>query len=181
MRLMTRIINIFKADVHGVMDRLEDQGLLLKQHLREMEEVLESNKAILRKKIATLNQVQRDYDKSKRQCDGLERDLAFAVQNGKDDIARRLIKKRKPLINLLTELSRHTNTLDAEILENQEYLDQQKLRYKQLKHRSREYFHKAHQDWGKNISEVMPEYPDDSMTEMEIELELLKHKKELGV
>ena len=178
---MTRIINIFKADVHGVMDSLEDQGLLLKQHLREMEEVLESNKAILRKKIATLNQVQRDYDKSKRQCDGLERDLAFAVQNGKDDIARRLIKKRKPLINLLTELSRHTKALDAEILENQEYLDQQKLRYKQLKHRSREYFHKAHQDWGKNISEVMPEYPDDSMTEMEIELELLKHKKELGV
>ena len=163
------------------MDRLEDQGLLLKQHLREMEEVLESNKAILRKKIATLNQVQRDYDKSKRQCNGLERDLAFAVQNGKDDIARRLIKKRKPLINLLTELSRHTKVLNAEILENQEYLDQQKLRYKQLKHRSREYFHKGHQDWGKNISEVMPEYPDDSMTEMEIELELLKHKKKLGV
>ena len=181
MRLMTRIINIFKADVHGVMDRLEDQALLLKQHLREMEEVLESNKAILRKKIAIQNQVQRDYDKSKRQCDGLERDLAFAVQNGKDDIARSLIKKRKPLINLLTELSRQTKALDAEIFKNQEYLDQQKLRYKRLKHRSREYFHKAHQDWGKNISELMPEYVDDSMTEMEIELELLKHKKELGV
>ena len=181
MRLMTRIINIFKADVHGVMDRLEDQGLLLKQHLREMEGVLESNKAILRRKIAILNQVQRDYDKSKRQCDELERDLAFAVQNGKDDIARRLIKKRKPLINLLTELGRHTKALDAEILENQEYLDQQKLRYKQLKHRSREYFHKAHLNLGKNISELMPEYVDDSMTEMETELELLKHKKELGV
>jgi phage shock protein A len=179
---MTRIINIFKADVHGVMDSLENQGLLLKQHLREMEEVLESKKAILRKKIATLNQVQRDYDKSKRQCEGLERDLVFAVQNGKDDIARRLIKKKKPLINLRTELGRHMKALDAEILEYQEHLEQQKLRYEQLKHQSHKYFHKAQfQDWGKNMSELMPEYIDDSMMEMEIELELLKHKKELGV
>jgi len=40
MAILTRIIQLFKADIHGVMDQLEDQGLLLKQHLRDMEESL---------------------------------------------------------------------------------------------------------------------------------------------
>ena len=37
MGIMTRMLRLCKADVHGVMDQLEDKGLLLKQYLREME------------------------------------------------------------------------------------------------------------------------------------------------
>ena len=33
MSIMTRFVRIFKADIHGVMDQLEDKGLLLKQYL----------------------------------------------------------------------------------------------------------------------------------------------------
>jgi hypothetical protein len=40
MAILARIIRLFKADIHGVMDQIEDQGLLLKQHLRDMEDSL---------------------------------------------------------------------------------------------------------------------------------------------
>jgi len=40
MGITTRLVRIFKADLHGVMDQLEDQGLLLKQHLRDMQAAL---------------------------------------------------------------------------------------------------------------------------------------------
>ena len=47
MRIVTRIIRIFKADIHGVIDQLEDQDLLLKQYLRDMEEALHQKEAKL--------------------------------------------------------------------------------------------------------------------------------------
>ena len=34
MGIMTRFMRLCKADMHGVIDRLEDKGLLLKQYLR---------------------------------------------------------------------------------------------------------------------------------------------------
>ena len=180
MAIMTRIIRIFKADLHGVIDHLEDQGLLLKQHLRDMEEALNYKKAILRRMIASQNQAQRDHDRTKQQCNALERDLAIAIQNEKDDIARKLIRKQKPLVNLLAELSRHIKTLDEDILGYREHLDQQQLRYEQLKHQSSEYFRKTQiQDWEKSMSELITKDFDGNMTEMEVELELLKRKEEL--
>jgi phage shock protein A len=45
MAILTRIFRLFKADIHGIMDQIEDQGLLLKQHLRDMEESLVQKEA----------------------------------------------------------------------------------------------------------------------------------------
>ena len=179
MGIMTRIIKIFKADIHGVMDQLEDQGLLLKQHLRDMEEALIHKKAILHKMITSQNQAKRDHDRAKQQYDTFERDLTVAIQKDKDDIARRLIKKMKPLANLLVELSRHVETLDEEILGYREHLDQQRLQYEQIKHRSSEYLYKAQiHHWGKNSSDLIPNDLCEKMTDGEIEFELLKRKEE---
>ena len=49
MGIMTRVVKIFKADIHGVMDQLEDPSLLLKQHLRDMEEALNEKEVKLKK------------------------------------------------------------------------------------------------------------------------------------
>jgi len=45
MGIMTRFTRIFKADIHGVMDQIENKELILKQGLREMEASLAKNKA----------------------------------------------------------------------------------------------------------------------------------------
>ena len=95
MGIMTRIIGIFKADIHGVMDQLEDQNLLLKQYLRDMEEELHQKEAKLQKMMVSQNHAQQDHDRYQQQCDTLENDLTMAVQKGKDDIARMLIKKNE--------------------------------------------------------------------------------------
>ena len=179
MGMISRIINIFKADIHGVMDNIEDQGLLLKQHLRDMEEALHHKKAILHKMMVSQNHVQRDHDSAKQQYDALERDLNIAIQKEKDDIARMLIKKTKPLANLLADLSRHVNTLDTDILEYKEQLDRQQLQYEQLKHRSAEYFRRSQiRSGGEDMSGLFPNNVDGKMTEMDVELELLKRKEE---
>ena len=45
MSILTRMIRLCKADIHGVMDEMENKELMLKQHLRDMEEALEAKKS----------------------------------------------------------------------------------------------------------------------------------------
>ncbi|MBT8331851.1 MAG: hypothetical protein KJP06_05930, partial [Deltaproteobacteria bacterium] len=48
MALLTRLIRLFKADLHGVVDQIENQELLLKQHLRDMQTALIKKEAKLK-------------------------------------------------------------------------------------------------------------------------------------
>ena len=181
MGIATRIVKIFKADIHGVMDQLEDQGLLLKQYLRDMEEALNLKDAKLAKKIALRNQVQKEHDKYDQQYRALDHDLTVAVQKGKDDIARMLIRKTKPLGNLCDELAGQVATLDEEISQFKENLPEQRLQYEQLKIRSAEYYHRTEmQVREKDMLDIIPNNIPGELSEEEIELELFKRKEALN-
>ena len=180
MAIMARIIKIFKADIHGVMDQLEDQGLLLKQHLRDMEETLNCKEAKLRKMTALHSQRQKNLAGYKQQWEALDHDLTVAVRKDKDEIARTLIKKMKPLENLSDELARHLKVLDEEMIQLNDHLQQQRLRYEQLKNRTTEYLHKTRmQRWEKDEIDPIPDGGNGELTDQEIELELLKRKDAL--
>lgn len=181
MGIMTRVVKIFKADIHGVMDQLEDPSLLLKQHLRDMQEVLNDKEVKLNQLLTARDQAQQDHDRFKRQAEKLEQDLNVAIEKQKDDIARMLIKKMSPLHNLCDELIRHMDTLDQKIARFRKRLDEQHLLYEQLKHRSAAYFHREEMmQWGETLSNIIPDYFHVEMSEKEIELELLRRKDALN-
>ena len=178
MGIASRIVNIFKADIHGVMDQLEDQGLLLKQYLRDMERALNQKEAEIAAKIALRNQIQKEHDKYNQQYLSLDSDLTVAVQKGKDDIARMLIRKTKPLIGLRDELGAQIATLDDELAQLKTHLSQQRLQYGQLKIRSTEYFHQTEMlGQAKDIQAIVANKIGGELSEEEIELELLKRKE----
>jgi phage shock protein A len=181
MGIASRIVKIFKADIHGVMDQFEDQGLLLKQYLRDMEEALNQKEAKLARKIALRNRAQKEHHKYDQQYQTLDHDLTVAVQRGKDNIARMLIRKAKPLGSLCGELAGQVATLDEEISQFNEHLSQQRLQYEQLKIRSAEYFHRTErQVREKDIMDIIPSKIPGELSEEEIELELLKRKEALS-
>jgi phage shock protein A len=180
MGIVTRFVRIFKADIHGVMDQLEDKGLLVKQHLRDMREALEQKEAGLKKMTASRGQALLERDKYKQEIDKLEQDLAVAIKRDKDNIARMLIKKLKPLIGLRDDIEGHIGTLDREIARFKDCIEQQTLQYEQLKHRAREYFHHAEQrQWGKTLSDFIPTTITRELNDEEVELELIRRKEGL--
>ena len=180
MGIASRIVNIFKADIHGVMDQLEDQGLLLKQHLRDMQEALNRKEAELAGKRSWRHQTQKEHDRYDQQYQALDHDLTVAVRKGQDDIARMLIRKTNPLSNLCDELAGQIAALDEEISQMKAHLEQQSLQYEQLKIRSADFFHRTDmQVREKKLEEIMPESVAGRMSEEEIELELLKRKEVL--
>lgn len=182
MGIMTRVVNIFKADIHGVMDQLEDQGLLLKQYLRDMEDALGANEAKLHHKIAARNQAQQQSDKFLQQTQLIEQDLKVVIKKEQDDIARMLIRKIKPLENLRGEIARRISALDEEITVIKDRIAQQQLAYEQIKHRSLDYCQRNRTRMRQeDVSGGLPGSYPEAMSHEEIELELLKRKEAIEI
>ena len=178
MAILSRMVRLFKADIHGVMDQIENQGLLLKQHLRDMEASLVQKETHLKKMRIALGQAQQAYQKGQKECDDLEFDLGIAIKKEKDDIARMLIKKLKPLNRIQSERGSHIELLSREIAEFKEKIDEQRMQYEQLKQKATEYFH-----WIEKQDRDNKWFPDPTdfrtpdLSNEEIELELMQRKE----
>ena len=62
MTMILRMVNLLKAEFHGIMELIEDRGLLLKQHLRDMEDALDQEERRWRRKLAFRRQTQKQQD-----------------------------------------------------------------------------------------------------------------------
>ncbi len=177
MSIMTRFVRLCKADIHGVMDQMEDKGLLLKQHLRDMQEELDRKDARLAGMLALRDETEREKERRSRECEALEQDLALAVAKEKDDIARSLIRKIRPLTQHRDELERHVQALDRDIAQFRTALHEQRLLYEQLRLKASEHLRRAErQEWEKAIAGTVPHSLCSEPAEAEVELELMRRK-----
>jgi phage shock protein A len=180
MAILTRMVQLLKADIHAVMDQIEDQGLLLKQHLRDMEQFLIEKEAQLKKMQAALDRAQQDHQQGEKETGNLEQDLQVAIEKNRDDIARMLIKKLKPLSRLQTDRRNHIDRLNHEIDQFKKQTEQHHLQYAQLRQKAAEYFYRRErQNWEPLGPAASSGLRIDELSEEEIELELLQRKEAL--
>jgi phage shock protein A len=94
MALIARISRLFQADMHAVLDKIEEPELLLRQSIREMEE----SNATAERQIQCWNyEVQQLTGKQNLQVENLtdlEDKLSLCFKSKKDDLARSLIKRK---------------------------------------------------------------------------------------
>ena len=146
-----------------------------------MAEALNLKEVKLNKMLVSRKQAQQEYDKYQQQSQSLEQDLAVAIQKNKDEIARMLIRKIKPLDSLRDEIADRIGNLDEEITYSRDNLDQQRLQYDRLKHRSIEFLNKAPvSGWQNDLTDIAPLGKFGELSEEEIELELLKRKEAIN-
>jgi phage shock protein A len=159
------------------MDGLEDKELVLKQHLRDMEEEVNRKEAKLSQLIASRDHAQREYEKVTRESEKIDQDIAVAIEKEKDDIARVLIKKLKPIANHRDELGHHMEKLGQEITQFGKSVEEQRLQHEQLKLRCTEYLRSMERkQWEKTVSTIVPHSVSPEPSEEEVELELLQRK-----
>lgn len=180
MAIMSRIFQLFKADLHGVMDQIEDQGLLLKQHLRDMEASLVQKEVRLKQMCFARDQAQRDYETGMKKSNQLEQDLEVSIQKDRDDIARVLIKKLKTLKRIQSERRSHIDRLNHEIGQFRENIDQQRRQYEQLRQEAADFLNRTERQGGYNSgSGVAVDFCICDISAEEVELELLQRKEAL--
>ena len=93
MALITRVARLFRADLHAVLDRIEEPDILLRQAVRDMEEQLAGD----RQRLRLLNHEQEQIESRARELDptlhDIEEQLQVCFDAGKDDLARALIRR----------------------------------------------------------------------------------------
>jgi phage shock protein A len=178
MAILSRMMRLFKADVHGVMDQLEDKGLLLKQYLREMEASLKDKEDRLHRIELAIKQAESDLDQRKEEVQKLENDLDLAIRKKKDDIARMLIRKRRSLQGTCEQLKHQVETLTQENSRLSEVLARQRLQYDQLKVKVAAFRQQEQtEEFGDEITANGHPQTWRAPTNEEIELELLQRKE----
>ena len=94
MALINRMSRLFTADVHAVLDRIEEPDVLLKHAVREMEEELgrgEQRVRALEHDSETLGERQRKAEAMLRE---LAEQLDVCFESGNQELARKVIKRR---------------------------------------------------------------------------------------
>ncbi len=94
MALINRMSRLFTADMHAVLDRIEEPDVLLKHAIREMEEELarcEQHVRTLDHERGLLADRHRKVQSALMELNG-QLDVCFT--NGNDELARKVIKRR---------------------------------------------------------------------------------------
>jgi phage shock protein A len=177
MGIMTRFTRIFKADIHGVMDQIENKELILKQCLREMEASLSKKQASLVQLRSALEQVRDETRKMKREKEKTEQDLRIAIIKEKDDIARLLIRKRMKADHHIEIAFTRTESFEKQIALLTENIDAQKHQYAEMQLRAESWIQRAeHKQWEESAPAFTRESFLHAISDEEIELELIKQK-----
>lgn len=180
MNIMTRFVRLFKADVHGVMDQLEDKRLLLRQYLREMETSLGQKKARAEALSAHMDRLSAQLARHRSEMGKLDHDVDLALGKEKDDIARKLIRRRLDFAAAVARLDEQLSGLTQEKGRLTETIAEQQLQYDTFKARADAWQMRCEDD---PFAGAARSFPDDGgpapILEEEIELELIRRKAAL--
>lgn len=136
MTFIHRIICLWKADVHGILDHLENKELLLKQALRDMEQALGTDAAKLKHMQTALNRAKQAFENQAKQLTQIESDIGAAIQKEKDDIARLLLRKRYILADHHETLNHEIQRMEIDIAEADKTLQSRRLQYEHIQLRA---------------------------------------------
>ncbi|MDF1529748.1 MAG: PspA/IM30 family protein, partial [Sedimenticola sp.] len=94
MALITRVSRLFRADMHAVLDRIEEPDLLLKQAIREMEAAYSEDEQRSRLLKHELGQLESRQQSCNKKLDTLAVELDICFHSGKEELARELIRRQ---------------------------------------------------------------------------------------
>jgi phage shock protein A len=173
MALINRISRLFQADMHAVLDRMEEPEALLKQAVREMTENVnneEQHCKLMHKEMQHLDERLKDIDQTLAKIKS-ELDVCFASE--KDELARSLIKRK-----LETQLFRKTITRKRDGLANQiselnQRLQDNRLRLAAMQQKLELLTENTHNDYNDDYDLAA----DIHVRDEEVEVDFLREKQ----
>jgi phage shock protein A len=126
MALINRMSRLFTADVHAVLDRIEEPDVLLKHAIREMEEELartEQRARVLEHERGTLADRHR---KVQAVLVELTEQLDVCFADGNDELARKVIKRRLETERLERHVTERRQAVDKNLALHQKAVDEQR-------------------------------------------------------
>jgi phage shock protein A len=133
MALINRISRLFRADLHAVLDRIEEPGVLLRQAVREMEEELVRDEQRLRVLDHEHGRITARRSEIGQALAGIGEELDLCFASGKDDLARALIRRRLEAERYAGFLSRKGDALQENVAGLRRRLDENRARLHEMR------------------------------------------------
>jgi phage shock protein A len=173
MALITRMTRLFRADLHAVLDRIEEPDLLLRQSVREMEEALGRDRQRLKLLQHEREEIRNRQTQLSERLAQLEEELDVCFRAGNETLARPLIRRKLEHQRYAEQLERRGTTLDktletlrSQADENQDRLQAMRQKMELLAGESRE--PDEPHGW---------EMPDYGVRDDEVEVALLRERE----
>jgi phage shock protein A len=177
MALIERLARLFQADLHAVLDRIEEPGALLRQAIREMEDELTA----CERRIAC--QLQEEQQLLQRQSDielslaRLDEELEICFDSGNDNLARGLIRRKLEAQMLLRAIARRRETVDKDLHEGQARLQENRTQYESMRQKAELLAVESQVTASRPDDSFMQGSAEFSVHESDIEIAMLREKQ----
>ncbi len=172
MRLWDRMSFQLRADAHGVMDRLEERSLLLKQHLREAELELDRKRARQEALDEEDRRLAEQIEREEVAVARLDQDVELALAGAKDELARFAVRRLLPRKRALAALRDRRDEVGRDRARRVEQLALQEEQLRELRERVRARIAAEEEQWSS------PWANESAVAEEDVELELLRRRRD---
>jgi len=136
MTLITRFTRLFRADLHAVLDRLEEPEALLRQALREMQDATADDEQRLRKLRHDLLQLTRRDASLERSIAQFDSELDVSLGADREDLARPLVRRKLEAQRQLLGVREQRESADKACQDLEARVAEQRTRIEELRHQA---------------------------------------------
>lgn len=144
MGIFKRLKTIATADLHEVLDKMEDPIAMLKQHLRDMEVELENGEQAVAKQIFFEKKHEALITQTKAIIEKRVKQAQLALKNEDEQTAKLAVLDKVEQESKLKELEAQLKTLKAHTVQLIAQVEQHKATYQQLKNKKQVLMSRAH-------------------------------------
>jgi phage shock protein A len=176
MTLITRITRLFKADLHGILDGLEEPEEVIKQAIRDMQEDIATQEGRLEELRAGLQRLAREAQETTAtmQESASQIDICFAAEN--EPLARTLLRKRLEMARRAKAIARGQEETRAQSDELATRIATHKAQLASVVQKLRAYeATRPRHPWAS--SPCVPLQGDSGITDDEVEVAFLEEKQ----
>jgi phage shock protein A len=136
MALINRMSRLFTADVHAVLDRIEEPDVLLKHAIREMEDELAHSEQRVRQLEHEREALVERHRKVQAALAELVSQLDVCFANANEELARKVVKRKLETEKLGQHVAERGASIAKELSERRALVDEQRERLDVLRQKA---------------------------------------------
>ena len=145
MPFINRLSALFSADVHAILDRIEDPLSLLKQAVRTMEEEIDQSELTLQRLVDERERVQRRSGDLQSRLQRLDAELDVCFESNADELAKGLVRRKLEVQHHLQRLTDKASSLGEMIEKRRATVVEQRRQLERMREKL-ELLHDEHDD-----------------------------------
>ncbi len=173
MALITRVSRLFRADIHAVLDRIEEPDVLLKQAVREMEDDITRDEQRIKVLTHEHGQLTVRHSELDQSLEQIEEQLNLCFASGKDDLARVLIRRKLEAQRLKQVLANKRDAAQETLADLRHRLEENRGRLTAMQQK----LELLAEDETAVRSEAIWSTPDITVRDEDVEVALLREKQ----